>query len=80
MPHIGGMAPTGPFAGGALPLWEGTNSMIDPLIAYLSGLTVSQGRLAGEPLRVLPWEARFVRGGSGPGSIHPHPCRTSRGG
>ena len=39
MPHIGGMAPTGPLAGGALPLWEGTNSMIDPLIAYLGSIT-----------------------------------------
>ena len=35
--------------------------MNDPLIGYLSGLVVSQGRLAGERFRVLPWEARFVR-------------------
>ena len=35
--------------------------MID-LLAYLEGLTVSQGRLAGQPFRVLPWELRFVRG------------------
>ncbi|MCY3677930.1 MAG: hypothetical protein F4Z31_12695 [Gemmatimonadetes bacterium] len=32
------------------------------LLAYLGGLTVSQGRLAGERLRVFPWERRFVRG------------------
>ena len=32
------------------------------LIRYLSGLTVSQGRLAGWPLTVLPWQRRFVRG------------------
>ena len=41
--------------------------MNDPLIAYLSGLTVSQGRLAGERFRVLPWEARFVRRAFRPG-------------
>ena len=33
-----------------------------PLVDYLSGLTVSQGRLAGQPFTVLPWQARFVRG------------------
>ena len=32
------------------------------LIAYLSSLTVSQGRLSGQRFRVLPWQARFVRG------------------
>ena len=37
------------------------------LIAYLSGLTVSQGRLAGQAFQVLPWEARFVRGTFKPG-------------
>ena len=29
---------------------------------YLSGLTVSQGRAAGERFTVLPWQSRFVRG------------------
>ena len=29
------------------------------LIEYLGGLTVTQGRLAGQPLPVLPWEAAF---------------------
>ena len=33
-----------------------------PLCDYLSGLTVSQGRRAGEPFLVLPWQQRFVRG------------------
>ena len=37
------------------------------LIEYLSSLTVSQGRLAGQPFRVLPWQARFVRGAFRPG-------------
>ena len=32
------------------------------LLAYLGGLTVSQGRLAGEPLTVFPWQRRFIRG------------------
>ena len=32
------------------------------LLAYLSGLTVSQGRLAGQPFTVLPWQRRFARG------------------
>ena len=31
------------------------------LIAYLSGLTVTQGRLAGQAFAVLPWQRRFVR-------------------
>ena len=37
------------------------------LIAYLSGLRVTQGRRAGEPFRVLPWQARFIRGAFAPG-------------
>ena len=37
------------------------------LIEYLSSLTVSQGRLAGQPFRVLPWQARFVQGAFRPG-------------
>ena len=32
------------------------------LVDYLSGLTVTQGRLAGQPFTVLPWQTRFVRG------------------
>lgn len=32
------------------------------LTAYLAGLTVTQGRRAGEALDVLPWEADFVAG------------------
>ena len=37
------------------------------LIRYLSDLTVSQGRLAGQPFTVLPWQGRFVRGAFAPG-------------
>ena len=32
------------------------------LIDYLSSLTVTQGRLAGQVFTVLPWQRRFVRG------------------
>ena len=38
-----------------------------PLCDYLSGLTVSQGRRAGEPFKVLPWQRRFIRGAFAPG-------------
>ena len=38
------------------------------LLAYLSGLTVSQGRLAGQPFKVLPWQRRFVTGAFTPGT------------
>ena len=37
------------------------------LLAYLSGLTISQGRLSGQPFAVLPWQRRFVRGAFAPG-------------
>ena len=37
------------------------------LLTYLAGLTVSQGRLAGQPFAVLPWQRRFVRGAFAPG-------------
>ena len=37
------------------------------LIAYLGSLTVTQGRLAGYPFHVLPWQRRFVRGAFAPG-------------
>ena len=32
------------------------------LEAYLAGLTLSQGRSAGQPFPVLPWQKRFLRG------------------
>ena len=37
------------------------------LIAYISGLAVTQGRLTGHPFHVLPWQRRFVRGAFAPG-------------
>ena len=41
----------------------------DKLIAYLETLTVTQGRLAGEPLPIFPWERRFIRGAFAEGVI-----------
>ena len=32
------------------------------IISYLRGLTITQGRLAGQPFDVLPWQQRFIRG------------------
>ncbi len=37
------------------------------LIAYLASLTVTQGRLAGQPFEVLSWQKRFVSGAFKPG-------------
>ena len=48
--------------GGMLKMGAG----VTDLIAYLSGLTVTQGRLAGQPFAVLPWQRRFVRGAFAP--------------
>ena len=48
------------------------------LIDYLGGLTVTQGRLAGEPFRVLPWEGRFIRGAFRPG-VHSAALSIARG-
>ena len=31
-------------------------------IEHIGGLTIAQGRRAGQPFRVLPWQARFLRG------------------
>ena len=44
-----------------------TNHVHAYLLNYLSGLTVSQGRLAGQALTVLPWQRRFIRGAFAPG-------------
>ena len=34
---------------------------------YLAGLTVTQGRRAGEGFEVLGWQRRFIRGALAPG-------------
>ena len=38
-----------------------------PLLTYLRSLTITQGRRAGEPLSVLPWQRRFLAGALAPG-------------
>ncbi len=40
---------------------------MNALCRYLEGLAVSQGRRAGEPFTVLPWQRQFVRGAFAPG-------------
>ena len=36
-------------------------------IRYIEGLTIGQGRLAGQRFKVLPWQGRFLRGALAPG-------------
>ena len=45
----------------------GVPNYMKGLESYLSGLTVSQGRRAGEGFEVLPWQRRFIRGAFAPG-------------
>ena len=46
----------------SLHLPSGCRARVAALITHLSGLTVSQGRRAGEPFAVLPWQRRFLHG------------------
>ena len=43
------------------------STLSDELISYVGQLTVTQGRLSGQPFDVLPWQRRFVRGAFAPG-------------
>ena len=52
---------------GGLYRWWGVPNFMKGLERNLSGLTVSQGRRAGEPFAVLPWQRRFVRHAFAPG-------------
>lgn len=36
--------------------------MFNGLVAYIEGLTLTQGRFAGESFKLHPWEKRFLRG------------------
>ena len=47
-------------------MW-GVPNYMKGLERYLSGLRVTQGRRAGEPFAVLPWQRRFVRHAFAPG-------------
>ena len=61
------------------------------LAAYIEGLTLSQGREAGQPFKLLPWQRRFLKGafkpdvadaalsvGEGLGQNHFHGCHRLR--
>ncbi|MCY3701505.1 MAG: terminase large subunit, partial [Rhodospirillales bacterium] len=54
------------LGGGGDRTW-GDTSFMKTLLEYLASLTVTQGRLAGQPFEVLPWQSRFVRGAFAPG-------------
>ena len=41
---------------------RGRNGAIRDAISYLEGLRITQGEHVGEPFRVLPWQADFLRG------------------
>ena len=54
----------------AKPYRQGTRGKIslpDLVVDYLSGLTITQGRHAGKPFEVLPWQRRFIKGTFRPG-------------
>ena len=40
--------------------------MIRRLVRYIKGLEVTQGAGLGDPLRLYPWERRFIRGAFDP--------------
>ena len=42
-------------------------SLADRTIRYIGGLVIGQGRLAGEPFKLLPWQRRFIKGALAPG-------------
>ena len=44
------------------------SSLMTDLETYLASLTITQGRRAGEPFHVLPWQRRFIRGAFAPGA------------
>ena len=42
---------------------------MNPVIEYLEGLTVTQGRMAGSLLKVMPWQKRFIARLRSPGNL-----------
>ena len=42
-------------------------TLASELAAYIEGLTISQGRHAGQKFVLLPWERRYLRGAFKPG-------------
>ena len=47
--------------------WRRHESTHSEVIRYLETLTIGQGRLAGQPFKVLPWQRRFLKGSLAPG-------------
>ena len=43
-----------------------TDDLPGRLLEYIGGLMISQGEGAGQPLQVMPWQERFVRGAFAP--------------
>ncbi len=43
-----------------------SEALSDRLIEWLGGLTVTQGRHAGKPFQVLPWQREFIQGAFAP--------------
>ena len=41
-------------------------SLATQTIRYIETLTIGQGRLAGQPFTVLPWQRRFLHGALAP--------------
>ena len=39
-----------------------SSGLAEAVESYLAGLVVPQGRFAGQPFPVLPWQSRFVSG------------------
>ena len=35
---------------------------VSQLVKYIEGLTITQGPLTGERMKVLPWQKKFLRG------------------
>ena len=67
-----GRSAAGGVGGGLSPLHRQAET-------YLSGLEISQGALAGQPFRVLPWQKRFLRGALRPG-VYESALTMARGG
>ena len=53
--------------------------MSESLKTYVTSLTITQGVGAGAPLKLLPWQARFLRGAFGPHSCGDAALSISRG-
>ncbi len=46
-----------------------STGLAEAVESYLAGLVVPQGRYAGQPFPVLPWQSRFISGAFRPGVL-----------